>query len=223
MISGQEPVARRLLLADDHPVFRSGLRNIVERDGRFLVSAEAPDGMEALRLLEESPIDIAILDVEMPRLNGLEVARKIYEKEMPTRVLILTMFQEESIFDRAMDYGVTGYLLKDSAAEDIVKALVAVERGEYFISPALTRHVISTPQADPLTGGALRHLTPTEHRVLALIAQPKSTREIAGEMNISLRTVENHRAHICAKLGLAGTYSLLRFALTNREWIMEDE
>ncbi len=203
-----------ILIADDHPALRSGVREIVEREGRYRVVAQAGDGEEAFRLIRELRPSAAILDIEMPKLDGLEVARRVQEEKLSVPILILTVYQEDSIFNRAMEYGVTGYLLKDSVASDIVKGLGAVLKGEYFVSPALAHRVVSRTYHHNQIKDVAGSLSPTERRILDLIAESKSTRQIADALFISHRTVENHRANICRKLGLTGAYSLMRFALT---------
>lgn len=210
----------RVVIADDHPVFRTGLRDIIETDRRFHIVGEAGDGKEALKLVRAHQPDALVLDVEMPKLDGLEVARQLHEAESMVAVLILTMHQKESIFNKAMDYGVTGYLLKDSAAADIVQALVAVVNGKHFISAALTEKALEHNAREQTMVEGFHELSRTERKVFIRIAAAKTSVQIADELNISLRTVENHRSHIGQKLGLRGSYSLLRYALEHRELIL---
>ncbi len=209
----------RVLIVDDHPLFRQGLRNLVANDSRFELVAEAGDGAEALRLMAELKPDVAVLDVSLPGLSGLEVARLAQEKGRSTRLVILTMHKEEETFNRAMDLGVLGFVLKENAVEDILASIVAVSAGNHYITPSISnylvqRHGRSTALASRTPG--LEDLTRAERRVLGLIAQKKTSRQIAAELFISPRTVDAHRANACAKLGLAGSHSLLQFALENR-------
>lgn len=210
----------RIIIADDHPVFRTGLRDIIETDRHFHIVEEAGDGEEALRHVRAHNPDALVLDIEMPRLDGLEVARQLHEEGSTVAILILTMHQNESIFNRAMDYGVTGYLLKDSAAADIVHALVAVISGKYFISAALTEQALEHARQELSVVNGFNELSRTELKILVRIAAANTSVQIADELNVSLRTVENHRSHIGQKLGLRGSYSLLRYALENRELIL---
>jgi len=205
-------------IADDHPIFRKGLRDIIELDPRFRIVGEAADGEEAVRIVRELQPRAILLDIEMPRRTGLEVAEILQAEGLPIAILILTMYRQESIFNRAMDLGVTGYILKESASSDVVEGIIAVTRGEYYISPSLTKYAMrESPAGDRNheTTPALESLTQMERRVLSLIAAARTTRQIADEMHISYRTVESHRHNICAKLGLSGSYALLRFAMFN--------
>lgn len=208
-----------ILMVDDHPLFRQGLRHSVETDGRFEVIGEAGDGPTALRLLEESRPDVAVLDINLPGLSGLDLAREVRAKRLPTRLVILTMHKEEDLFNLALDLGVSGFVLKENAATDIVNCLAAVAAGEHYLSPSISGYLVRRRQhASDLAKRkpGIDDLTRAERRVLKLIADQKTSREIASELFISPRTVEAHRAHISAKLELRGAHSLLRFALENR-------
>lgn len=208
-----------VVIVDDHPLFRQGLRQVVEADSRFELVAEAGDGESALRSIQEKNPDVAVLDVDLPRLSGLEVARALHGKGLATRVIILTMYKEEGIFNRALDFGAMGFVLKDSAVEDILKSLVAVAAGEHYLSPTISGYLIRRRgRAEELARKkpGLDDLTKAERRILKLVAEKKTSREIAAELFISQRTVEAHRAHISDKLDLHGNHSLLQFALENR-------
>lgn len=209
---------KRIIIADDHPIVREGLRELIERDDRFTVVGEAMNGEEALTYIAGYAPDAVILDVEMPKKSGLDVAQYIYLKELPVKVLILTMFNQESVFNRAMDLGVLGYVLKDSVGADIIRGLLAVMNGEYFISPSLSGYT-KRDKREPSQKKRPRNLdelTQSERRVFELITQSKTTNQIAEELYISPRTVEHHREHICQKLNLSGSYALLRFALDQK-------
>jgi DNA-binding NarL/FixJ family response regulator len=208
-----------ILIADDHPMFRRGLRDVIRSERTFYVIGEAGDGEEALAIIEREKPSIAVLDLDMPKKSGLEVTTYIIEKGLPVSVLILTMYNEEEMFNKALRLGVMGYILKDSAVLDIVKGIASVARGEYFFSASLTNHLIKTNHTsnnliDQHAG--VDKLTSTERRILHLIADNKVTSEIADALYISPRTVEHHRAHICEKLGVTGAYALVRFALQNK-------
>lgn len=203
-----------LYLADDHPVFRAGLREVISSDSRFSIIGEGGNGIEVLADVRTLLPRVLILDIEMPGMDGIEIAEALQREQLPVAVLMLTMFSEESLFNRAMSSGVTGYVLKDCAAADIVRAVSSVARGEYFVSPALAR--IRRRPGDSDGAEQVAALTNTERRVLDLIGESLSTRNIAERLFISPRTVEHHRSNICKKLNLSGSYALLRFCIARR-------
>lgn len=209
----------RILIADDHPVFRAGLRQIIEMTGDLKVLAEAGDGMAALAQLRENKPEVAVLDVDMPVMDGFAVVRAVKQEKLPVAVVFLTMHKDEDMFNEAMNIGVQGYVLKDSAVTDIVGSIRAVAEGRPFISPALSvyllnrnQRTVTLTQEKPGTN----NLTPTERRILKLLAENKTSREIAAELFVSHRTIENHRANMCQKLDLRGNHALLKFALENK-------
>ena len=209
----------RVVIADDHPIFRRGLRNVIESDPRLKVVGEAEDGETALALVETLRPEIAVLDVAMPNKDGFEVVRAIQEERLPVVVIFLTMHKDERFFNAALNRGAKGYVLKDSAVNDIVAAVKAAARGENFISPALSTFLINrNARAAALVARkpSLQNLTPAERRVLQMVAAGKTSKEIAQELHISVRTVENHRAKICDKLELRGAHALLNFALEHK-------
>ena len=205
----------RILIADDHPIFRSGLRAAIETQPTFEVVAEASDGEEALRLITELLPDIVVLDVKMPKLTGFLVVEELGKKGLSMDVIILTMHDEEAIFAKAMDLGVRGYVLKDGAAVEIVNCLEAVRRGQRFTSAAVTSFLFKRAGMQSEMGG-LDTLTATERVVLRLISEYKTSREIASELGISHRTVENHRNNICSKLDVHGSHGLAKFIQKHR-------
>lgn len=210
----------RILIADDHPLLRQGLRVAIESDPALIVVAEAGDGHSALERLRQLRPAIAVLDVNMPRLDGFGVARAIRAEDLPVEIIFLTVYRERTFFNQALDLGAKGYILKDSVSTDIVTGIKAVAAGEYFTSPALTSYLIQrqrpTPAvSEPSTGISL--LTPTERRILSLIAAYRTSKEIADELCISFRTVNTHRANICQKLDLQGNHALMKFALAHQD------
>lgn len=208
-----------ILIADDHPLIRTGLRQVIEKEEAFTVVDEAGDGQSAHELIKEHQPCVAILDLEMPLLNGLDTARRVIAEKLKTQIIILTMYDDEEMFNEAMEIGVSGYVLKDSASVDIVKAIRSVMNGEYFVSPKLSNYALKSRQSGKATvevAVGLFRLSPSERRILKLIAEEKTSQEIAELLSISQRTVDNHRTNICRKLGLNGINSLLRFALTHR-------
>jgi DNA-binding NarL/FixJ family response regulator len=210
----------RILVADDHPLFRRGLVEAIRQERDLVVAGEAETIDEAWAAIERRPPDVAVLDIEMGGQHAIELARRIRSSGHPVRVLFLTMHREESIFNAAIDAGALGYVLKDAAAREIVAAIQAAAKGESYVSPAISSFLMRRAQrASALRQDqpALDQLTPAERRILKRIAQGKTSKEIAEELAISYRTVENHRANICAKLGLSGTNALLRFALEHRD------
>lgn len=206
----------KILIADDHPIFRRGLRFVIEADAALEVVAEVDNGKDALGQIKELEPDVAVLDVNMPEMDGLAVAREIQTKNLPTLAVFLTMHADEAIFNAAVDADVKGFVIKDSAADDIVSCIKSVTRGQSFFSSALSQFLLNrhTRPKSPL-----ENLTAGERRVLRLIAEGKSTREIAEELFVSPRTIDHHRANISGKLDLKGKNALLTFALTNKSQI----
>ncbi len=208
-----------IIIADDHPIVRKGLRQIIEADVRLKVLAEAVDGEEAVALIEELKPEIAVLDVDMPKLDGFGVARELQKSKLPTKIVFLTIHSEEDLFHAAMDLGVSGYILKDSAVFEIVNGIKAVSEGKYFVTPSLTSFLIQRwqrAQNFEQNQPKLVRLTPTERRIVQMIADYKSNKEIATKLFIHYRTVETHRTNICQKLDLSGYNALLKFSLEHK-------
>ena len=206
-----------ILVADDHPVVREGLTRIIEQEPRLHIVAQSGNGRETLALLREHGPDIAVLDIAMPGMTGLEIARTL--RGDPVIVVILTMYKDKEYFDEAMELGVRGYLLKESAARDLLACINAVLMGDHYISPAISGYLVrNTAVQKSRSAGCspIDSLTSGEKRVLKLIAQGKTSRKVAEELFISYRTVQNHRANICRKLGLKGHNKLLQFAIGHR-------
>jgi DNA-binding NarL/FixJ family response regulator len=211
-----------VLIVDDHPLFRRGLREVLGESSQFKIVAEAADGEEALRLVVESKPRIAIIDIDMPRLNGLELVKAIRHQKLPVTTMILTMYKEEDMFNAAMDLGVKAYVLKENASDDVLAALDLVARDEIFVStPMLEMKARRTNRVQQmlLNKPQIDDLTPAERRVLKYISEDRTTKEIAQLLNISARTVEAHRLNICQKLNLHGSHSLLRFAFDHKSYI----
>ncbi|MBX7170115.1 MAG: response regulator transcription factor [Pyrinomonadaceae bacterium] len=209
----------KIIMADDHPIVRQGLRRMIETDSLLKIVAEADDGDSALKLISEFQPDVAVLDIDMPKKDGFAVVRELQRIKSGVETIFLTMHSEEELFQAAMDLGVKGYILKDGAVSDIILAIKTVAAGRPFISPALSalllqrrRRMEELEREQP----GLHLLTPTEKRILKLIAEDKSSKEIGEELFISHRTVETHRANICRKLNLQGSLSLLKFAIAHK-------
>lgn len=206
----------RIVIADDHPLMRQGLRQVIEIEPDLTVVGEAANGSEALAMIEGLKPDVAILDVDMPHQDGFQVARALAAKNNPAAIIFLTIHSEEQMFHAALDLGARGYVLKDSAIDDIVTAINEVVSGRAFTSLPMTtyspRRQNHNAVPDEQQSG-LRQLTPTEYRILKLLADYKTNKDIAGELSVSPRTVETHRAHICQKLNLQGSHALMKFAV----------
>jgi DNA-binding NarL/FixJ family response regulator len=209
----------RIVIADDHPVLRRGLRQVIEGDPKLKVVAEADDGEAALAHVRGLKPDIAVLDLDMPKLDGFGVAREIRKSRIPVHIVFLTIHSEEDLFNAAMDLGAKGYILKESALDEITHGLRAVANGQHYVTSSLTAYLLhrrSRTEALAQSQPALAGLTPTERSVLRAIADCKSNKAIAAELFIHYRTVENHRNNICRKLGLHGAHALLKFALEHK-------
>lgn len=208
-----------VLIADDHPIFRKGLREVLSEDPAIKLVAEVSDGLAALQKIRELKPQAAVLDLDMPQMNGLQVARKISEMKLPVAVIMLTMHKEEMLFNEAMNAGIPGFLLKENAASDLLSCIRAVVGGQPFISPSLSSFLLNRKTgAQKLLEKKpeLENLTPAERRILKLIADDLTSKEIAERLGISAHTVENHRAKICERLNLRGSHSLLKFAYDNK-------
>jgi DNA-binding NarL/FixJ family response regulator len=212
----------KILIVDDHPVFRRGLKEIIEEQKKFEVVGEAADGMVGLHLAAALAPDIIVLDVDMPHLNGLQMARTLRKEQSPAQIVFLTMYSDEDLFNAALDIGVKGYVLKENAGGEVVSALLKVAAGETFFSPALGsigRRREDRVKSLLLSKPSLDSLTPAERRVLKLIAEDRTSKEIADLLGIRAKTVENHRHNICKKLDIYGSHSLLKFAFDHKSYL----
>lgn len=206
-----------ILIADDHPIFQRGLQQIIETDNKLKIVAAVNDGEDALNGLRKLKPRVAVLDVNMPKRDGFAVLKAVKEENLPSEIVLLTMHSEERFFNAALDAGVKGYVIKDSAVSEITNAIHAVAKGENFISPTLSTLLVKRlNQTKNQQNKQFDNLTSAERRVLKLVSESKSNKQIADELFISIRTVENHRANICAKLNLEGKNALLTYALTHK-------
>lgn len=211
-----------ILIADDHPIVRRGICDIIHTFSDFKVVKETGDGKSALEFIRELKPDLALLDIEMPEMDGFTVAKLVREENLPVRLLFMTMHNDEDTFNKALDLGINGFLLKENAVNDIKNAVITVLDGKYYFSPSLSDYLMrrNTGQhASNLHDNLVETLTPTERKILKLIAEQKTTKTIAEELYNSPKTIEKHRSNICSKLDLHGSYALLKFAFDNKNRI----
>jgi len=203
----------RVLVADDHNLVRTGMVKILTESGLCEVVAEASDGKEAVDRAIETRPHVVVLDITMPRLNGIECVRRIREALPATRVLALTVHDEEEYVLHMVKAGAAGYLVKDSAAKDLIDAVQALHRGQGYFGPQAS-NVLAEQYRHPEreTADPYGALTPREREVFHLVTEGKTTKEIAGVLDISLKTADNHRARVMDKLGVHNTAELVRYA-----------
>lgn len=197
---------KTIVLVDDHPIFRRGLGEVISEQRQYTVVAEAGDGEEAIHTIRQHLPDFVILDVSMPNMDGFEVLIKASQWANPPLFIMLTMHDDEAFLKKALEYGARGYLLKDNAEKEIIECLKLVGRGKPYISAS-----VSWQLAKPTAPGITK-LSPAERKVFSLVSDFKTNPEIAGLLSVSIRTVENHRAHICKKLGIKGPHALTQYA-----------
>lgn len=207
--------ATNILIADDHALIRKGLRQVLELHPGFHIT-EAENGEEALKHIRDQQPQIAVLDVEMPIMTGFEVANRVHNESIRIDIIFLTMFKDELMFNKAMDIGVKGYMLKENTTAEIMQCIKSVLAGKYYLSPVISEYLIRrnsklvSPAADK---SGINLLTPAEKNILKLLAMMKTNQEMAKELNISIKTVQNHRHNICNKLDISGAHALLKFAV----------
>lgn len=201
-------MSKRIMLADDHNVVRRGLAALLAMEGGFDIVGEASNGEALLQLVADQPADVVILDLSMPRLNGLETLRRLKRTQEKTRVLVLSMYDDEELIVQALSHGADGYILKDSMDDELFEALDSVQRGELYLSGAIDKGVLSrTPSRLSF------ELTAREHEVLQLIAAGHTAAEIAEIMCISPHTANRHRANLMQKMGVRNQIELVRLAI----------
>ena len=201
----------RILVADDHTLMRAGLASLIARLPDMQVVGEASDGRQAMRMVRELKPDMVLMDIAMPGLNGLEAAERIHGFEPKIKIIILSMHASEDFVAQALKAGAAGYLLKDAATTELEMALKSVAMGQFYLSPAISRQVVD----NYLRGGpsGLDVLTPRQREILQLIAEGKSTREIADTLHLSVKTVETHRTQLMDRLDIHDMAGLVRYAL----------
>lgn len=211
----------RVIIADDHPIFRTGLRQIIVSE-KILIIAEASNGEEAFEKVKELKPDIVILDINMPVMNGLEVLEKIKGTKINVKSILLTGHNNEKMFNKAMDTGASGYVLKENASSDLIDCIYTVCKGDYYISPIISNLLFNRNKKRrefEENNPDIYLLTEIERTVLKKIAESKSSKEISDDLFVSIRTIEKHRENICNKLKIHGSNALLKFAIDNKSSI----
>jgi DNA-binding NarL/FixJ family response regulator len=211
----------RILLADDHTLVRAGIRSLLESVDGVEVVAECGDGREALELIGKHRPDVALLDIGMPGLNGLEVARRTERESPRTKIIVLSMHGDASYVKQALRAGVAGYLLKGAAVAELPLALQAVMKGETYLTPKISKQVVELMRDPGEESGTLNGLTTRQREILQLIAEGRSTKEIAAILEVSVKTVETHRARLMERLDIHDVAGLVRFAI--REGLVTSE
>ncbi|HEY6945048.1 MAG TPA: response regulator transcription factor [Candidatus Acidoferrum sp.] len=207
----------RILVADDHHVVRTGLRALLESKAEWRVCAEAANGREAVEKASQLQPDVAVLDIGMPLLNGVEATRQIRKVSPGTEILILTMYDSEHMVQGVLDAGARGYILKDDADRNLLAAVEALRRHKSYLSPRVSVAASKITDADGTARERpARRLTPREREILQLLAEGKSNKEIASYLNISVKTAETHRANIMLKLNFHSVTELVRYAVKNK-------
>lgn len=210
---GEEKKLTRILLADDHALLRAGLRSLLERVDGVEVVAEASDGREALNLARTTHPHLVLMDIAMPGLNGLEATSRMVKEFPNIRVLILSMHTKQEYVLQTLRSGAAGYMLKDSAASELEIAIHAVGRGDTYLSPAIPKRVLDDYLGQGTQGSQLDQLTPRQREILQLIAEGKSTKEMAFMLELSVKTVETHRTQMMGRLQIHDVAGLVRYAM----------
>jgi DNA-binding NarL/FixJ family response regulator len=210
----------RIVIADDYPLSLVGLRQVIDSQPDLEVVSVANNGQDALESIRKLRPDVVVLDIGMPKMDGISVAKAVQKESLPVEIIFLTMYTEEKFFNRALEVGAKGYVLKESAANDIVSGIRAVIAGKHFTSPEVTTYLVKQkhpPKLEQESTLGIEDLTPTERRILRLLANYKTSKQIGEELFISRRTVEHHKANIARKLDVHGSYALMKFALEHKE------
>jgi len=205
----------RLLLCDDHGIFREGLKTLLEKRPDFQVVAQAADGPAAVANAQEFAPDVVIMDISLPKLNGIEATRQIVSQRPQAKVIVLSMHSDRRFVQEALKVGAAGYLLKDSAFDELLSAVAAVVEGKTYLSPAITHIVVEQclGRVPPADWAAFTVLTPREREVLQLFAEGRSTKQIALHLRVSVKTVETHRAQMMKKLDIHSIAGLTKYAI----------
>lgn len=210
----------KIFISDDHPLFRDGLKTTIAACKEFELIGESGNGKETLEFIIANQPEIAILDIELPDVSGIEIAKNIHEKNIPVKIVFLTLHRDRLLLENALKYGASGYLLKENSSEEIINCLKEVRNGNFYLSTYLSNIVVNKISAGNFENEKLQLLTNSEKKILKLISANKTSAQIADELHISIKTVENHRKNICDKLDLHGSHTLLKFALENKNYFL---
>jgi NarL family two-component system response regulator LiaR len=212
----------KIIIVDDHPIVREGLINIVSDDDSYTVVGSCGDGAEVIPLINKVKPDIVVLDISLPNKNGLQIIRELKEKKIDLEIIILTMYKEEEYFEEAMDLGVKGYLLKENALKELANCLNRVVNGKHYICSEFSEIIINKKnnlESFIASTPGLQKLSKTEKKILKLISQNLTSKQIADKLFLSVRTVQNHRTNITQKLEISGYNRLLQFAIENKQYL----
>jgi two-component system response regulator NreC len=203
----------RVVIADDHAIVRAGLRALIHADEGLDLIGEAAGGYEAIDLVEKHAPEVLVLDISMPDLDGISVTRMLKQSHPDLRILILTLHEDEALVKEAIKAGASGYILKRAAESELISAIQVIQRGDIYVDPAMLRTLLGDPSSTPPEQSApVETLTPRETEILKLIVEGYTNRQVGETLNISIRTVEGHRANISDKLGLHSRLELVRYA-----------
>jgi DNA-binding NarL/FixJ family response regulator len=203
-----------IVLADDHILVRQGIRKLLETRDDFRIVGEASDGEEAVKLVSEKKPDVALMDLWMPRLSGIDATRRIGKRGLATKVLVLSMHESRAYVEEVLRAGAAGYIVKNAAADDLIEAIDTIRDGVSYLSPAITQQVVEAIASPaPSSPSGLAVLTDREREVLQLIAEGLSSKEIAAMLGVSLKTIDSHRSNLMEKLDIHKVSSLVRFAI----------
>ncbi len=209
----------KTIIVDDHPLFRKGLKAALTSQPEIEVVGEAGDSESAIDMVKQLSPDVIILDINLPGKNGIEIAGEIKTSNQDVKIIFLTMHNEEDLFNAAFNAGASAYLLKENAVDEVISAVIESHQGGSFISHNIAEYFVNRQQKTAeriLENPGISDLTDKEREILCLISMGKTSKEIADELFLSYKTIENHRTRICAKLGIKGSFSLLKFAIENR-------
>lgn len=214
-----------ILIADDHPMFLSGMRTELNKDPEIKIIAETSNGREAFELIKELKPEVALLDIQMPEMNGIEITAEIRSENMDTKIILLTMYDEKSIFLKAIKEGVNGYLLKEDAVQNVIDAVKSVYAGKEFLSSKLTDALVRKVKeifSEDENLKLIKTLTSLEKQILIFISELKTNDELSQLLNVSKRTIENQKVNIAKKLELSGARDLLKFSVKNKHHLLNN-
>lgn len=212
-------IKKKILIVDDHPLFRKGIKSVLKEDTGIEVIDEAGNSTEAIALLEKETYDIIILDLQMPGMSGIELSKIIKSRFKNISIILLTMHKDERIFNNSLDYGLDAYILKENAVEEVLKAVHVVADGNFYLSPSMSEYMVQKSMKQKKLvdeNPGIKILSEKEKEILNMIAQNKTTKEIAEALFVSYKTIENHRANICKKLNISGCNALLKFIIEHK-------